>query len=83
MFVLPAGREDRIAISDAGDVGLVVFEAYINALLRRIGERSAYFAHRSAFVPISPPVCIVQSRTYSKGVLMSERSGGNLQLLSI
>jgi hypothetical protein len=26
-------REDRIAISHAGDVGLVVFEADINALL--------------------------------------------------
>jgi hypothetical protein len=44
-------REDRIAISHAGDVGLVVLEADINALLSRIAERAAYFAASAPEVP--------------------------------
>jgi hypothetical protein len=44
-------REDRIATSHSGDVGLVLFEADVNALLAN-GERAAYFPDRCAFVPI-------------------------------
>jgi hypothetical protein len=45
-------REDQIAISHAGVVDPLVFEADIKRAPRRIGERSAYFAHRCEFVPI-------------------------------
>ena len=46
-------REGRIAISHAGVVDPLVFEADINALLAESVSLSAYFAHRCEFVPIS------------------------------
>jgi hypothetical protein len=42
-------REDRIAISHAGDVGLVGLRSRHKRAPRRIGERAAHFAHRCAF----------------------------------
>ncbi len=42
-------REERIAISHGGDVGLLISEI---SAPRRKGERAAYLAHRSEFVLI-------------------------------